>query len=185
MSHRSYSKIIASSQLMLWLSNSECIGHPHQVSQRAGAHFLHNIARCTLMVISLIPSSVATCLFISPAVTKPSISCSRGSMHRNEHASAKLPFLLYDGHGRVGERAEPHREDPVRGMVWSEIRPRPPSVSDFCKFCLKVEPADAGQPNVKNEAGGPNIIGCLPLLKEIGRRTKRLDIQRLLIVAGL
>jgi hypothetical protein len=31
-------------QLMPCLPNSECIGHPHQVSQRAGAHFLHNIA---------------------------------------------------------------------------------------------------------------------------------------------
>jgi hypothetical protein len=54
-----------------------------------------------------------------------------------------------------------------------------------CKFCLKVEPADAGQPNVKNEAGGRNIIGRSPLLKEIGRRTKRLDIQGRLIVASL
>jgi hypothetical protein len=46
----------------------------------------------------------------------------------------------------------------------------------LCKFCLKVEPADAGQPNVKNEAGRSNIIGSPPLLKEIDRRTKRLDI---------
>jgi hypothetical protein len=44
------------------------------------------------------------------------------------------------------------------------------------KFCLKVKPADAGQPNVKNEAGRSNIIGHPPL-KEFDWRTKRLDIQ--------
>ena len=31
-------------RLMLCLPNSECIGHPHQVSQRTGAHLLHNTA---------------------------------------------------------------------------------------------------------------------------------------------
>jgi hypothetical protein len=47
----------------------------------------------------------------------------------------------------------------------------------LCKFGLKVEPADTRQANVKNEAGGRNIISRRPLLKEIGRRTECLDIQ--------
>ena len=40
--------------------------------------FLITLPRCTLAVISLTPSSPATCLFIRPVVTKLSTSCSRG-----------------------------------------------------------------------------------------------------------
>ena len=47
----------------------------------------------------------------------------------------------------------------------------------LCKFCLKVEPADAGQSNVKNEAGGSNTIGQAPLLQKIGSCTERLDAK--------
>ena len=84
-------------------------------------------------------------------------------MLRNEHASAKPLFLGCDGHDRVGARAELRREDPDPGMVWLGIRGarlhgthrhRDIAVSadendwqmriGFCKFCLKVEPTDAG-----------------------------------------
>jgi hypothetical protein len=47
----------------------------------------------------------------------------------------------------------------------------------LCKVRLKVEPADTGQPNVKNEAGGGNTIGYPPVLQKIGSRTELLDVQ--------
>ncbi len=40
--------------------------------------FLMMLPRCTLAVISLTPSSDPICLFISPDVTNPMTSCSRG-----------------------------------------------------------------------------------------------------------
>src|SRR6516164_6320116 len=53
----------------------------------------------------------------------------------------------------------------------------------LCKFCLKVEPVDPGQPNVKNEAGGCNIIGRLFRKKSTGEpnasKFKATDCNRL------
>jgi hypothetical protein len=85
-------------------------------------------------------------------------------------------ILFAEWFGQKFDRARLHGSHGHRDIAVSAYENDWQMRIGLCKFCLKVEPADAGQPNVKNEAGRSNIIGSPPLLKEIDRRTKRLDI---------
>jgi hypothetical protein len=64
-----------SSRLKRCVPNSERIAIGTKSANERASIFFMTVPRCTLTVISLTPSSAAICLFIRPAVTKPSIPC--------------------------------------------------------------------------------------------------------------
>ena len=184
-------------RLMLCLPYSECIGHPHQVSQRAGAHFLHNIApmhldgdladpklsrnllvhqsRCHQAEYLLFTGG--QCIETSTRLQNCPFFYTSVTVALESELNRFEKVLFAEWFGQKFDRARLHGSYGHRDIaVPADENDRQMSIG-LCKFCLKVKPADAGQPNVKNEASGSDTIGYPPLLQKIGSRTEGLDAQ--------
>ena len=68
----------------------ELRGHFHQVGERIGLDFPITLPRCALTVISLMPSSRATCLFNNPVTTNAMTSRSRGVNEAWQSRSSRI-----------------------------------------------------------------------------------------------